>query len=76
MRHHRVRSAENIDSNPAPHLFVEIREDSWLEVTELPTHEQIEEYTANDQIYLTYHSRAFDIGIVKNWIELEPIIRN
>ena len=73
MTKHRVRKAPSTDGGKAPHLFVEVEQDTWLEVSALPTHGEIEAHNATDKIYLTYATRAFDIGIVQNWIECSPI---
>ena len=74
MEKHRVRSYASIDDNPDPGYFVEIRADQWLEVAVLPSHEAIEEHVSGGELYLTYATRAFNIGIVKDWTELEPIV--
>ena len=77
MNSHRVRSAKSCDSNPEKHLFVEVTEDSWLEVAELPTHNMIEDYVETEEFsgkgVLRLSERAFHIGIVKNWQDEKPI---
>ena len=73
MNTHRVRSYASIGENPAEEYFVEIRPDQWLGVAVIPNHEAITEHVESGKLYLTYDTRAFNIGIVKDWVELDPI---
>jgi len=77
MKKHRVRKAKCIDDTGKDHLFIEIERETWMEVKELPTHKAIENYN-NKQKGLKgkpihYETRAFDIGLIKNWKESDPI---
>ena len=88
MDSHRVRIVDCIDNSGKDHFFVELREDQFVEVAELPTHEAIETYVAKEdkqrqqfeagkcksyKMVIGFADRAFRIGIVKNWKEVEPI---
>ena len=68
---HRVRQAKSTGENPAPHTFVEYSEDNWLEVSTLPTHDRIEAYNTDPRkpVFMSYHTRAFDLDIVRDWWE-------
>lgn len=81
---HRIRKAKSTDGKSDPHIFVELA-DGWLEVNTLPTIETLPDFLAvierckklkpNGTIrkHLRLAERAFHIGIIKDWIELEPI---
>ena len=75
MEKHRVREAKSIDGN-GDHLFVEVKKDTWIEVDNLPSHETIEKYNqlqSKNELDLSFNSRAFSIGIIKDWKELKVI---
>jgi len=78
MRVHHVRTAKSIDDNPKRHLFVEFERDSWLELKEIPPHSAIHQFIKQERKNNVYNmrvdSRAFRIGIIKNWREEQPII--
>jgi hypothetical protein len=75
MKIHRIREAKSTDGIDKPHLFVEFEEDSWMEVKELPSHESIEGYNEDSRQHglMMYDTRAFEVGIIKDWIEIESI---
>lgn len=75
MKVHRVRTAKSTDGIDKPHLFVEFEENLWMEVKELPAHGSIEKYNSDDSHHglMLYNTRAFKVGIIKEWKEMEPI---
>ena len=79
MKSHRMRSAKSIDGTERPHLFVEVKSDSWLEVNAIPTHRQVHAIKlwrrekGRMMGLITYGTRAFNIGIVRDWMELSPV---
>jgi len=76
MKKHRVRQAKSIDGQ-GDHLFIEIIKDRWQEFDKLPSYKEIEQYNqtqSGNKFDITFSSRSFDIGIIKNWIDLEPIV--
>ncbi len=81
MERHRVRQAKAIDGrNNEPHTFIEVECDSFLEVISgfRPTHKAIHKYIENEKetrvFSIKFNERAFHIGLIKDWIELDPII--
>ena len=79
MKQHRVRDAKALPSDPdkRPYIFVETRPDSWHEFTAIPTHAALEAWVKENFTpthgVIGYADRAFRIGIIKDWKELEPI---
>jgi hypothetical protein len=71
MEKHRVRTSPSTDGNPAPHRFVELEEDRWLEVKTDPTHHQIDKHLEGERITksfdICFAESAFHRGIINNW---------
>ena len=71
MKQHRVRQAKSTDDNPAPMTFVEFLPDRWVEVEDFPSHESIDYFATASKgalkSYVHFASRAFEIGIIKDW---------
>jgi hypothetical protein len=77
MKEHRVRLARPTDGKPESHVFVEMSPDTWLEVSEVPSHceihAELSRWTENSGP-ITYADRAFNIGIVREWREGEAVL--
>jgi len=80
MKKHRVRKTQE----EKPIYFIEIKKDSWIPVEpfkrEQGLHNAIHEnFDIPEKIEtgisfpMTYHTRSFNIGLIKNWVECEPI---
>ena len=74
MKTHRIREAKAMDGTGKPHTFIEVTKDSWLEIGKgMLTHENIhhslDEEKKNNCYNIRLASRAFDIGIIKDWQE-------
>ncbi|HUV82890.1 MAG TPA: hypothetical protein VMW53_07445 [archaeon] len=80
MKEHRVRkiSSPKPNENPNDIYFVEIRKDEWIPVEPFERkkgiHAMLHDTFDNEHI-MTYDSRAFNIGLVENWIKCEPIVQ-
>jgi len=78
MKEHRVRKvpSPNPEENPTDIYFVEAEKDSWHEVAPFEVCDDAHEAIHNlldenkKEIALTYATRAFDIGLIKNWEEV------
>jgi|TARA_Y100000296_G_scaffold83072_1_gene113245 hypothetical protein len=80
MNIHGVRSAPDTLLGATPNsktIYVEMEQDSWLPVLEIPTHDMVHRYLENETkagVYaMRYHTRAFAIGLIKEWSNEEPI---
>lgn len=75
MKEHRLRTAKPIDGKEEPHVFIEFKEDGWLEVTNDSTlthkaiHVFLDAIEAERIKPIMCAERAFRIGIVKEWKE-------
>jgi hypothetical protein len=74
MKYHRIRKSHMFDENQ---LWIEIRPNEWLTVTGKPEHEAIHklesELWTKNTFPMTFASRAFEIGLVTGWNEVEPV---
>lgn len=85
MKRHRIRKAKSImvlfwgDELPGPHYFLEVRKDSWLPVKDPKkiTHETIKSFIKKEEktqiFHILYDSRAFRIGLIRDWEEAGAI---
>lgn len=75
MEKHRVRKTNKKALCSA--IFVEIKKDTWLEINKIPTHNELHKFLDAQELAgylpLTYATRAFDIGIIKNCPEVDII---
>ncbi len=76
MEKHRVKSTTVTDNTKF--YFVEVKEDEWLDTTELPTHKQIHELIKKENkdncFHMKFATRAFHIGIIPNSKNEIPIM--
>ena len=82
MKTHRVRSCNPIDGTINRHWFIEIEEDRWLPVASIEIngpnihrriHGHLEHERVSNTISIGFATRAFNIGIIKDWQEEKPI---
>ena len=78
MKLHRARKARPQDGGAKPHYFIELEPDSWIEVGDLSfQHKAIHRFLEKEQeeqvFHLRFASRAFHIGLVRDWEDLTPI---
>jgi len=76
MKIHRVRIADPVDGEKSSHIFVEVEKDRWLETEKIPSecshsavHKILLQEEESGEKHVGFNSRAFKIGMIKNWYE-------
>lgn len=69
----RKRTARPIDGSGQPHVFVECRPDCWVEFNRDLV--MLNRATADllADAFVSYDSRAFEIGLVNDWVDDDPV---
>jgi len=83
MKQHRARIAKCIDDTGRDHRFIEVEPDRWLEVAIVEQenlydlhraiHHLLEQEQELGEFNLGHNTRAFAIGIIRDWQEAKAL---